>query len=220
MKDSWNTLRFFRIERIRNIKISEFMKSIISKIVTMIAILGIGGIFVSCSNDEEMENNRQEYVQIAESRSTTDLLADLYVGSEGDVEAIARILKCTPSSIERIRKGETSASSQFAERVVDVSVYYYVNEQSFSMLRATLDDEWGWYDDVLYFPKHHPFWFWAITIALFLGLAFVHPDIGWVLLIELLLFLLCWIISLICSPDAMQDRYQDSINPTVEQIDF
>ncbi len=193
------------------------MKTIISKIAILIALFVTTCMLVSCESENE---KREKFIQIAESRSTADLLDDLYVGSEGDVEAIARILKCTPSSIERIRKGESSATSQFAERVVDVSVYYYVNEQSFSMLRAALDDEWGWYDDVLYFPKHHSFWFWTITIALFLGLAFAALVFVWPLLIELLLFLLCWIISLICSPDAMQDRYQDSINPTVEQIDF
>ena len=193
------------------------MKTIKSKIVFVFALFLATSMLVSCASENE---KREKYIQIAESRSTADLLDDLYVGSEGDVEAIARILKCTPSSIERIRKGETVATSQFAERVVDVSVYYYVNGQSFSKLRAALDDEWKWYNDVLYFPKHHPFWFWAITIALFLGLAFAALVFVWPLLLELVLFLICWLIALICSPDAMQDRYQETINPTVEQIDF
>ena len=114
-------------------------------------------VLASCSNDEETEAKRQEFVQIVESRSTAELLNDLYVGSDGDIEAIARILNCTPSSIERIRNGETLATSQFAARVVDVCSYYYLNEQSVSILRAALDDEWGWYDDVFYFPKHHAF---------------------------------------------------------------
>ncbi len=191
------------------------MKTITIKTVFIVALFGLVSVLTSCNDDK-----REEYVKVAESRSTSDLLNDLYVGSEGDVEAMARILNCTPSSIERIRKGETSATSQFAERVVDVSVYYYVNGQSFSKLRAALDDEWKWYNDVLYFPKHHPFWFWAITIALFLGLAFAALVFVWPLLLELVLFLICWLIALICSPDAMQDRYQETINPTVEQIDF
>ncbi len=192
------------------------MKEIKSKVVFFVALLGLVSVLTSCDNDKK----REEYVKVAESRSTSDLLNDLYVGSEGDVEAMARILNCTPSSIERIRNEETVATSQFAERVVDVSVYYYVNGQSFSKLRAALDDEWGWYNDVLYFPSHHPFWFWGITIALFLGLAFAALVFVWPLLIELLLFFVCWIIALICSPNAMPDRYQDTINPTIEQVDF
>lgn len=193
------------------------MKTIKSKIVVVFALFLATTMLVSCASENE---EREKYIQIAESRSTADLLDDLYVGSEGDVEAIARILKCTPSSIERIRKGETSATSKFAERVVDVSVYYYVNGQSFSKLRAALDDEWKWYNDVLYFPEHHAFWFWVITIALFLGLAFAALVFVWPLLLELVIFFICWIIALICSPGTMQDRYQDTINPTVEQIDF
>lgn len=192
------------------------MKEIKSKVVFFVALLGLVSVLTSCDNDKK----REEYVKVAESRSTSDLLNDLYVGSEGDVEAMARILNCTPSSIERIRNEETVATSQFAERVVDVSVYYYVNGQSFSKLRAALDDEWKWYNDVLYFPKHHAFWFWVITIALFLGLAFAALVFVWPLLLELVIFFICWIIALICSPGTMQDRYQDTINPTVEQIDF
>lgn len=191
------------------------MKTIF-KTVFFVALLGLVSMLTSCNSDKK----REEYVKVAESRSTADLLDDLYVGSEGDVEAIARILKCTPSSIERIRKGETSATSQFAERVVDVSVYYYLNGQSFSKLRAALDDEWKWYNDVLYFPKHHPFWFWTINIILFLGLAFLTLVFVWPLLIELVIFFICWIIALIFSPGAMPDRYQDTFNPTVEQVDF
>lgn len=192
------------------------MKKLKIKTVIFVALLGLISVFASCSQDK----NREEYVKVAESRSTSDLLNDLYVGSKGDVEAMARILNCTPSSIERIRKGETVATSQFASRVVDVSVYYYVNGQSFSKLRAALDNEWKWYNDVVSFPKHHPFWFWTITIALFLGLAFAALVFVWPLLLELLVFLICWLIAVICSPGAMQDRYQDTINPTVEQIDF
>ena len=199
------------------------MKTIISKITILIALFVTTCMLVSCESENE---KREKFIQIAESRSTADLLDDLYVGSEGDVEAIARILKCTPSSIERIRKGESSATSQFAERVVDVSVYYYVNEQSFSMLRAALDDEWGWYDDVLYFPKHHSFWFWTINILLLIGVVlvmFFSPGLFAIeliiILIEGVLILVCWIISLCISPDMIEDRYTDSINPIIEQVE-
>lgn len=199
------------------------MRTITFRTVIFVALLGLVSVLTSCDNDKK----REEYVKVAESRSTSDLLNDLYVGSEGDVEAMARILNCTPSSIERIRNEETVATSQFAERVVDVSVYYYVNGQSFSKLRAALDDEWKWYNDVLYFPKHHAFWFWTINILLLIGVGLVMLYAPGVIAIELITILLegilifiCWIIMLICSPGDMPDRYQDTINPTVEQIDF
>lgn len=186
------------------------LKSTLLLVVSAILLLT-----TSCKSEDE---KRAEFTQIAQSRSTQELLEDLYVGSDGDVEAMARILNCTPSSIERIRKGETEATSQFEERVVDVSVYYYLNKQSFSILREQLDPSWKWYNSILHSPSHHPFLFWSITIVLFIGLAFAALVFVWPLLIELLLFLICWIISLFGHPKPMEDRYTDTFNPIIEQV--
>ena len=169
----------------------------------------------SCSNDSE---KRVAFAQIVESRSSQDLLNDLYVGSDADVEAIARIMNVTPSSINRIRNGETDPTEQFEERIHEVSVYYMQNDQSFSKLQSILDPEYGWYDSVLNFPSHHPWWFWSINIFLLLILAFAALIAIWPILIEMLIFLVAWLASLICSPDAIKDSYVNSINPTIEQI--
>ena len=40
-------------------------------------------------------------------------IRDRYVGSDADLEAIARIMNVTPSSIERIRNGETEPTNPF-----------------------------------------------------------------------------------------------------------
>lgn len=171
---------------------------------------------LSCSKDDSQK--RVEYAKIVESRSTQDLLNDLYVGSDADVEAIARIMNVTPSSIERIRNGETDPTDQFEERINEVSIYYMQNDQSFSKLRSAVDPEYGWYDSVLNFPSHHPWWFWCGNIVLLLILAFAALIAIWPILIEMLIFLIAWIASLICSPDAIRDNYVDSINPTIEQV--
>lgn len=170
----------------------------------------------SCSKDDA--EKRIEYAKIVESRTSQDLLNDLYVGSDGDIEGIARIMNVTPSSIERIRKGETDPTDQFDERIREVSVYYMQNDQSFSKLQSVVDPEYGWYDSVLNFPSHHPWWFWTTNIILLLLLAFATLFAIWPILIEMLIFLIAWIAGLICSPDVIQDSYSDSINPTIEQI--
>lgn len=169
---------------------------------------------MSCSNNGN--ENRSEFAVIAESRSTIDMLNDLYIGSDADTEAISRILKVTPSSIERIRSGETIPSEQFEGRVRAVYTYYIQNDQSFAKLRNLLDSEFKWYDSVLKFPTIHPWWFWGINIILLLILAFVALDAIWPILIEMLIFLIAWIASLVCSPDAIVDNYVDTINPAVE----
>lgn len=184
-------------------------------ILLLIALLSVTALS-SCSNDDA--EKRIEFAKIVESRSSQDLLNDLYVGSDADVEAIARIMNVTPSSIERIRKGETDPTDQFDERIREVSIYYMQNDQSFSKLQSITDPEYGWYDSVLNFPSHHPWWFWTVNIILLLILAFAALIAIWPILIEMLIFLIAWIASLICSPDAIQDSYVDSINPTIEQI--
>lgn len=174
-------------------------------------------VVTSCSDDDA---KRAEFTQVAQSRTTKELLDDLYIGSDGDVQAIARILHCTPSSIDRIRSDKTIATTEFEERVVDVMVYYNLNDQSFSKLRAQLDDEWGWYDSVLHWPSHHPWSFWIVNIVLLLILAFATAIAIWPILAEILLFLVAWIAFLICAPGEMEDRYVDTFNPTIEQVDF
>lgn len=167
---------------------------------------------------KDESEKRIEFAKIVESRTSQDLLNDLYVGSDADVEALARILNVTPSSIERIRSGETEPTAQFEERIREVSLYYMQNDQSFSKLQSIVDPEYGWYDSILNFPSHYPWWFWSINIILLLILAFAAIIAIWPILLEMLIFFIAWIASLICSPKSMQDPYVDTVNPTIEQI--
>ena len=178
---------------------------------------------MSCSSDDVDEDaKRREFAQIVENRSAKDLLNDLYVGSDGDIQSLSRMLNVTPSSIERIRKGETEPTDKFDKRIKDVSVYYFQNEQSYSKLRSVLDEEWSWYETILYLPNHYPWWFWGVTIGLFLltctGVEGLQIIGGSGMIIELLLFIVVWVISLFSSPNSIEDKYIDTINPTVERV--
>lgn len=107
--------------------------------------------FSACSNDAEKQ---AEFAKIVESRSVVDLLNDLYIGSDGDIEALARVLNATPSSIERLRKEETAPTEKFIERVREVSIYYVQEGQSFRKLRSALDPQYKWYS---------PMWEWICS---------------------------------------------------------
>lgn len=191
------------------------MKKYLNKVALLVVALVSIVSFVSCSTEAE---KRVEIAKIVESRGAKDLLNDLYIGSDGDVESLARILGATPSSIERIRTGATKATVEFEERIKDVSIYYSLNGQSFSKLRAAIDSEWAWYDSVLHWPSHKPVVFWAINIILLLLLAFIALVAIWPILAEMLLFLIVWLCSIIFSPSNMEDKYVDTINPVLEQI--
>ena len=175
-------------------------------------------IFSSCSSSDEAEN-RIEAAKVVESRSNEDLLNDLYLASDGDIESLSRILQVTPSSINRLRNGKTVATAKFEEKVKTVAIYYYQNDRKFSLLQSALDEEYGWYDSILNFPSHHPWIFWIVNIVLLL--IFVSSIIIlviWPILAEMLIFLIAWIVSLICAPEQMPDNFTNSINPTIEQV--
>ena len=194
------------------------------RLTYIIAILSVF-TFISCAGNEERDEaqKRVEFAKIVESRSTRDKLNDLYVGADGDIEALARVLQATPSSIERLRKGETEPTQNFEERLADASLYYFMNDQSFTKLCSILDNEYGWYDSILNFPSHYPWYFWGITIGLFLltccfGVQPVQAAGGFGMIIELLVFFVAWGASYIFTPETVEDKYINVINPIIETI--
>ena len=91
---------------------------------------------LSCdSNEAEEAEKRTEITQIIDGMSTKDVLNQLYIFSGGDTEALARILLCTPSSIDRIRKGETTATPEFSKRIKEVLSYTSIEGGDFEDLR-------------------------------------------------------------------------------------
>ena len=182
-------------------------------------------IFSSCSGSDDAEN-RIEAAKVVESRSSEDLLNDLYLASDGDIESLSRILQVTPSSINRLRNGKTVATTKFEEKVKTVAIYFYQNDRKFSLLQSALDEEYGWYDSILNFPSHHPWIFWIVNIVLLLIFVSSIILIIWPILLiaiwsslaEMLIFLIAWIVSLICAPNQMTDKFTNTINPTIEQV--
>lgn len=195
-------------------------------------------ILCSCSSNVSSDTNRAEYAKIAENRTAQDLLDDLFIGSDGDVESLARMLNVTPSTIDRIREGKTEATPKFEEKIKEVTKYYYQNNQSFIKLRSVIDEEWGWYDSILYIYILYPGWFWGITVFLIISAIFwwlsqtlsvitilylpgclYNFTLGlYGLIIEGILFLVAWLSSFLFAPEPINDVYIDTINPLVEQL--
>ncbi len=198
-------------------------------IVYFILLTGLSLISCSSTDNNEYEK-REEYAQIAENRTAQDLLDDLFIGCDGDVESLARMLGVTPSTINRIRKGKSDATPKFEEKIREVTVYYYQNDQSFIKLRSVIDEEWGWYDSILNFPSLHRFWFWGLIV-----LSIIINNVFWINtdsdllgkiasysclvgLIAFIMLLIPWSCSYFFSPSPMEDKYQEIINPVVEQL--
>ena len=196
----------------------------IKRLLLVVTLIVSPFILSSCSGSDEAEN-RIEAAKVVESRSNEDLLNDLYLASDGDIESLSRILQVTPSSINRLRNGKTVATAKFEEKVKTVAIYYYQNDRKFSLLQSALDEEYGWYDSILNFPSHHPWIFWIVNIVLLLifvsSILVIWPILIiaiWSSLAEMLIFLIAWIVSLICAPNQMTDKFTNTINPTIEQV--
>ena len=197
----------------------------IKQLLLVVTLIVSPFVFLSCSGSDEAEN-RIEAAKVVESRSNEDLLNDLYLASDGDIESLSRILQVTPSSINRLRNGQTVATAKFEEKVKTVAIYYYQNDRKFSLLQSALDEEYGWYDSILNFPSHHPWIFWIVNIVLLLIFVSSIILIIWPILLiaiwsslaEMLIFLIAWIVSLICAPNQMTDKFTNTINPTIEQV--
>lgn len=175
----------------------------------------------SCSKNQSIDNPKSIVAieKTVDSQPSIGLLNDLYVGCNGDVETLSRILNVTPSTIKRIRKGTTVPTEQLEDRIREISIVYIQNDKKVSKLRAIADPEYGWYESVLYFPVHHPWIFWIGNIFLIFLIACGDEAAGigvTVVFLEIILGLIAWIASLICSPDLVTDSYIDSINPKVE----
>lgn len=197
----------------------------IKRLLLVVTLIVSPFILSSCSGSDEAEN-RIEAAKVVESRSNEDLLNDLYLASDGDIESLSRILQVTPSSINRLRNGKTVATAKFEEKVKTVAIYYYQNDRKFSLLQSALDEEYGWYDSILNFPSHHPWIFWIVNIVLLLIFVSSIILVIWPILViaiwsslaEMLIFLIAWIVSLICAPNQMTDKFTNTINPTIEQV--
>ena len=186
--------------------------------------------FSSCSKDNDSIDNPNSRVAIekmVDSQSTEGLLNNLYVGCDGDIETLARLLNVTPSTIKRIRKGKTIPTERLEDRIREVSIIYIENDKKFSKLRSSIDPEYRWYETILDFPFHHPWWFWIGNICLIILLIAFRLDddtlsgfavMCIILVLEILIGIIAWIASLISSPNPITDSYTDSINPKVEQV--
>lgn len=184
----------------------------------------------SCGrSDIDEAKKRSEFAQIIDERSSKDVLNELYIASDGDSESLARILQVTPSSVERLRKGETYPTDEFQVRLKEVATYYAQHDKSFRELRSALDSEYKWYNFIKDWPLSHG---WTILIILiiqillsFIAIAvfgdedFVFTSlIGIVNIGALLLWGSCALVSWFISPNVMSDSYKDNINPNIEVL--
>lgn len=182
-------------------------------------------VFFSISGNKLSTKEFDEINRIIENKEASDLLNDLYIASNGDVESIARILNVTPSSINRVRNGETTPSFELEDRIREVSRYYYKDNKDFYRLRSDLDPSWNLLHTIGYSRQTSPLLFWSIIIIIsifYLYFNFKNGFQNWkVTSILLVIIIVLYAISAAYAnhfPKEMDDDYSTTINPVIESL--
>lgn len=131
----------------------------IREMKNLMYLIATGFLCASCSF---FHKNMEE----VNATSAKEIMSVLYESTDGDVEALSRVLNVPLTNIDSVRNGQIKPSADEESQLRAVYLFYENNGQSFSKVRSQYDKEWNWWDDVCHFPIHHPYWFWGIIVVL------------------------------------------------------
>lgn len=131
----------------------------IREMKNLMYLIATGFLCASCSF---FHKNMEE----VNATSAKEIMSVLYESTDGDVEALSRVLNVPLTNIDSVRNGQINPSADEESQLRAVYLFYENNGQSFSKVRSQYDKEWNWWDDVYHFPIHHPYWFWGIIVVL------------------------------------------------------
>ena len=187
-------------------------------------LIGAAVAVFSLTQKPLSQKQREEIAQIVENKAADDLMTDLYLASEGDSEALARILNVTPSTIDRVRNKACAPSYVLEDRIREVALYYYRSGKDFYKLRSELDPSWTLFHTIGFSRQTNPLLFWTVVIIIsifYLYFNFKSDFQKWKLTSVLLALVILFYAG--CAfyanhfPRPMDDSYQLSINPAYEQ---
>lgn len=187
------------------------------KIICLIALVLAS---VSCSsNDERVSGMVNDKI---ETMTGQEIVLDLLIENEGDEEQLARIFKCSVSTINRVKNKETyltdNATTEFKNFLTAVKVS---GKETFKE-NDPYYDFWirsfrSWLDGI--------FWI-VLTISIFGAiLGFITGSLGNAEGVGLLplvlygfLYLIIWILGLIWSYENPTNLFLEKINPLFETL--
>ncbi len=84
-----------------------------------------------------------------------------------DNQLVARLLNMRYSQMDSIATQKETISSKDQQRLDEVYSYATTQKSSLTKIKAKYDTGLKWFDHVLYWPVTYPWWFWGITLFLF-----------------------------------------------------
>ncbi|MCD8431279.1 hypothetical protein LNJ05_00675 [Tenacibaculum finnmarkense genomovar ulcerans] len=187
----------------------------------IIYLLTIFIICISCSNnDEKVAGLVADKVA---TMSGHEVVRDLLIKNDGDEEQLARIFKCSISTIKRVKNKETyltdNSLREFKNLLVAVNVS---GEDTFKENDPYYD---SWIRSFLYWLNSI---FWIVLVisifGLMLGAITANTEggaqgLGLIpLAIYGIIYLLAWILNLIWSYEQPANLFIEKINPILETL--
>ena len=212
-KELYGVKLLFEHYRKKNYSKNKNMKKIICLLTFVLAIF-------SCSNnDKEVAELVKDKV---ETMSGHEIVRDLLIENEGDVEQVARIFKCSVSTINRVKDRETyftdNALSEFKNFLVAVKVSgkdtYKENDPYYD----------SWVRSFRYWLNKYVYW--AIAgFVLFFIIGFSGGDAGFAGYIDALIvivfgggYLITWLFNWIWRYEQPVNLFIEKINPLFETL--
>ena len=85
-----------------------------------------------------------------------------------DNQLVARLLNMRYSQIDSITSRKMIVTEAETQRIDEVFSFATTQKASLTKIKAKFDTGLKWYDHILYWPVTHPWWFWGITLFLFI----------------------------------------------------
>lgn len=172
----------------------------------------------ACSSAEE-EQRRSSFLTAVRTNDAQQQLVGLYHTADEDLQVLSRILRATPSVIERIRTGKSHPTPHFAQHIHAVSRYYVEHDEQLSNVRAAFDPAYGLGHAFFDFCFQHRFLVFAFNLLLLLftnAMKPLHRNIlaGVIVAFYLALGLSIWI----GAPKPVADPYIHTLHHQLEQL--
>lgn len=117
----------------------------------------------SCSDDEFNSSKQALLIEKENSLTSQEKIRELLLKTEGDFEQLACIFNNSPSSIKRLKNGETFATTEAEIEISKHYNYFIVKENSIEDFKADCIS-YKWYNYAKTFMSN--WWFWGILLIL------------------------------------------------------
>lgn len=196
------------------------MKITFTQIPRVLIFLCTLWLFVSCKpklNPEVIDLQ----VKTVESVPITEAMDLLLIEAENDVELLCRILKCAPSTYNRLRKGESAPTSMAETEIRELLKNTYKNGDDY--LHKT-DPEDRWFEKLRRFVDSIMIWQFILVFG---SLGFVlgfcgamtlaaYLEYGVIIIVFLLRFVIYYPFYWLTSTPVVADNFTNSIDTVWE----